>query len=376
MIDAIVDWLASGVPQVPRVRGGIVAGMYRTAPKVTLMLFDEAGDPAVVVKVARDVAAEPRLRAEHEALLRFGPDGPHGAFAPRPHAIGRVAGRLALAEEAFTGRPMTTTYYEPGHVSSRRRVEADFACAGAWLDSFAWATADRAARLGDREIERFVEEPIARYRAEIGWSPEEAALFSYARAAAERMRGERLPLSGVHGDFWMGNLLVTGGRISGVVDWELAREAVPPFRDIYKFPSSYAFYLDRGMGVRGRVPEHHRYLNGARIASPYTHWANAAGFAYAFMSGGWFASLARRWINDRLAMHAIDASFNASFFPVFLAEQAVTLDDITIRAGYRSLVRLLGSGRRASWLLPDHTPTSGRTSAAASDRASHAASST
>lgn len=360
MIDAIAAWLREAAPDAPRVTGAIVAGMYRTAPKVTLMLFDEQGHPAVVVKIARDAAAEPRLSAEHDALVRFGPDSAYGAFAPRPLALGRVNGRLALAEEALKGRPMTAIYYEPGHVSSRRRVESDFARAGAWLDGFAYATTRRATTLGDDEIARFVDAPIARYREQIGWSREEGALFDYARAAAHAMHGERLPLSGVHGDFWMGNLLMTRDRVSGVVDWELSSESTPPFRDIYKFPSSYAFYLDRSMGVRGRVPQHRRYRDGARLASPFTQWANAAGFAYAFMSGGWFASLARRWIEDRLAVHALDSSFNAAFFPVFLAEQAVTLDDVTIRAGYRSLVRLLGSGRRASWLLPNQsirTPT-------------------
>lgn len=354
VIDAVLRWI-DRTPDGERLTGGIVAGLYRAAPKVTLMLFDERGDPAVVAKVARAQVAEPALRAEHQALLRFGPGGGYGSFAPAALKLGHVAGRLVLAERALRGRPMTVSYYEPGHVSSRRRVETDFATAGVWLDEFARATAGRTVPFDSSHIAEHVAAPVARYRREIGWSDEEDALFTHALAVADELRGLPLPLGAIHGDFWMGNLLLKGDRVSGVVDWELAREDVPPFRDVYKFPTSYAFYLDRGMGVRGRVPEHRLYRDGARIASPYTAWANAAGFVYAFLTEGWFSSLVRTWVTERLNVRGVVPAFNAVFFPVFLAEQATTLDDKTIREGYRGLVRLLGSGRRVSWLLPNQT---------------------
>lgn len=350
MIDAVRAWLAAEVPGIPPLAGGIVAGMYRTAPKVTLTLFDQEGTPAAVVKVARGRAAEASLRAEHAALRRFGPEGPYGSFAPGALALGRVGGRLALAQRAVLGRPMTVSYYAPGHVSSRRRVEADFARAGGWLDAFVRATARPAVRFGPAQIAEHVMGPLQRYRHEIGWGPDEQALFGRALETAEALRGEPLALGGVHGDFWMGNMLLTRTRV-GLVDWELARENAPLFRDIYKFPTSYAFYLDKGRGARGRIFEHRGYLEGARIAAPFTTWTNAAGFAYAFLTDGWFPDLLRRWIDARLRAIGIDPSFNAVFFPVFLAEQATTLEDPTIRDGYRALVRLLGSGRRSSWLL-------------------------
>jgi hypothetical protein len=61
---------------------------------------------------------------------------------------------------------------------------------------------------------------IARYREEIGWSTEEDNLFRGVVRRAADLRGTTIPLVGVHGDFWMGNLLVGHGRVRSVVDWE------------------------------------------------------------------------------------------------------------------------------------------------------------
>ena len=35
-----------------------------------------------------------------------------------------------------------------------------------------------------------------------------------------RLHGATTPRTAVHGDFWFGNVLVRGGELSGVVDWE------------------------------------------------------------------------------------------------------------------------------------------------------------
>ena len=49
----------------------------------------------------------------------------------------------------------------------------------------------------------------------------------------------------MHGDFWAGNLLLTGGTVTGVVDWAAGELAAKPLRDVAQFALSYALYLDR-----------------------------------------------------------------------------------------------------------------------------------
>ena len=75
------------------------------------------------------------------------------------------------------------------------------------------------------------------------------------------------PLSVVHGDFWCGNVLRTGRRVTGVVDWEHAVVGGDPVRDLARFVVSYLLYLDRhtrpGRAVRGHPGLTRGRLGGA-----------------------------------------------------------------------------------------------------------------
>ena len=45
--------------------------------------------------------------------------------------------------------------------------------------------------------------------------------------------------SAAHGDFWPRNVLFQAGRLTGVVDWEHARDAASPYEDLFHFPLTY-----------------------------------------------------------------------------------------------------------------------------------------
>ena len=345
MIDQVIGWLADQAPDRPRAAGGIVVSMYRTSPKAVLVLVGEDGAPSALVKVARDVTGEPAIRAEHDALRRLAGSGGNwlARHVPAPIACDRVAGRLVLAQSYLDGVPMTFRYYTPGHTRSRARVERDFADAGRWLGRFQEETAAGRGSLDDEAIERFVREPIARYREGIGWSDDEEALFTAVRRRAEALRGTALPLADRHGDFWMGNLMVTRDGLSGVVDWELSGSATLPADDLYKFPTSYSFYLNRPYPGSRRVPGHQGWAEAAAAWRTYGDWVNLAGFGYAFFGAGWFPTLVRSWISERSSALGLSAELHPVLFPVFLARQAVTLADPVFRAGYRSA--LIGLSR-------------------------------
>ena len=106
-----------------------------------------------------------------------------------------------------------------------------------------------------------------------------------------RLRLNQVPRTVVHGDFWFGNILVSGGRVSGVVDWEAATTRGEPVRDLVRFANMYALYLDRRTR-RGRRVAGHRGLRADR-------WG--AGLEYAIGGTGWFPTIYRRFLEDGLA---------------------------------------------------------------------------
>ena len=356
MIDAVLAWLNDGLAESgnarPRLTGGIVAGLYRNSSKVTLILFDARGELGAVVKAARRPSAEAALMAEYAALKELtltAPEAMRGA--PTPIALERLNGHLVLVESPVAGEPMTARYYSPGHTSDPSRVAIDFRAAERWLQSFQRTTTTGEVVIDSSSIDACVDGVRTRYRREIGWSDVEEELFETIARRGLDFEGMSLPLVGVHGDFWMGNLLMGQGEIEGVVDWELSRLNGLPFQDIFKFPTSYGFYLDRAYpGSDGVVPGHPSWGRGSERWARYGDWANLVGFRYSYFEQGWFPDLVRQFIERQLSRAGVPAGLVAVFFPLFLAEQAMTLDDPVFRNGYRSALTALWQERESTWL--------------------------
>jgi len=356
MIDALLTWLNDGCAERdnlrPRLTGGVVAGLYRNSSKVTLILFDERGQLAAVAKATRRPSAEAALMAEFAALKELTSTAPEAMQgAPLPIALERVDGHLVLVESPVPGEPMTARYYSPGHTSDASRVARDFEAAEGWLERFQRKTASDEMVIDRVSIDACVDGVRSRYRREIGWSGVEEELFETLARRALAFEGTRLPRVGVHGDFWMGNLLMAEGRIVGVVDWELARLNGLPFQDTFKFPTSYGFYLDRAYpGNDGVVPGHSSWGRGRDRWARYGDWSNLVGFRYSYFEQGWFPTLVQQFIERQLARAGVPLGLVSVFFPLFLAEQAMTLDDPVFRDGYRSALLAFWGERESTWL--------------------------
>jgi hypothetical protein len=256
-----------------------------------------------------------------------------------------IAGRLTLITTAVRGEPMSRAYYTPGHTGRPQAVEADLEAAASWLAAFQQETKRCDVRMDEDGIDSLVVPVVERYRTHVGWSAVERDLFDDVILRARGLDGSTVPMSGVHGDFWMGNLLVEGSEIAGVVDWELARCTDLPFGDVYKLPTSYGFYLDRSVSPGDPVPGHPGRAEWATRWARYGSWPNMAGFAYTYFGRGWFSALVR--------MEA-----NAVFFPLFLAEQAIANAHVaSFREGYQSLLAAFSRERSSTWLWTDGAST-------------------
>jgi aminoglycoside phosphotransferase (APT) family kinase protein len=246
--------------------------------------------------------------------------------------------------------PIATRYYQPGHTSDPRRVTEDFDAVGAWLRRFHQETTTGTVPM-EEATARWVDAAFARYYEEIGWSRAEGEMFEAIRERAEGLRGCPVPTTSVHGDLSPGNVLIRDGAISGVVDWELGTVAGLPFRDLYKFPTSYGFYLDRAYPSDARsIPGHPGRDVFRDRWSRFGDWKNLIGFGYAYFGKGWFPAQVRRFVLQHLEHLGLPPAVNAVFFPTFLAEQAVTLADPAFREGYRSLLRAFWEERSSTWL--------------------------
>jgi hypothetical protein len=347
MITAICDRLNRiGAPTIaaPLV-GGIVLGIDQDpAAKVTQLLFDDRGHPSVVVKVARRPSAEAALRAEHRALQDLCNHPPLGVESslPRPLLLESVTGCLVLATTALPGGPMSVGYYRPGHARSPAAVRGDFELAGSWLAAFQQSTRRGRLLIGPGTLDDVVLPIFGRYRAVIGWSSWEESLLDRLAGVCEALSGVAVPLVAVHGDFAIGNLLVSDGRVSGVVDWELGRDVGHPFTDLVKFVSSYGSFLDRAIPTRsGTMPGHPGWAAAASRWGGDGAWPNRVGLLYAHFGTGWFPDLVREFLRQQLHRLGVPAESLALFLPLFVAEQAMVLENPRYRAGYRSVLHTL-----------------------------------
>jgi len=146
-----------------------------------------------------------------------------------------------------------------------------------------------------------------------------------------------------------------------VIDWELGKAEGLPFADVYKFPTSYGFYLDRAYPAgTARIPGHRGRDLARRQWSRFGDWPNLVGFGYGYFGQGWFPDLVRRHVLQHFEHLGVPAAANAVFFPLFVAEQATAIPDRAFRAGYRALLAGFSAERSSGWLWADGGASSDR----------------
>jgi aminoglycoside phosphotransferase (APT) family kinase protein len=256
--------------------------------KVTLLLVSpKDAAPVFAVKVPTTAAAEAAVGAEAALLEQLRAEHPGPVVDCIPRVVARVdyERRTAFVTTALPGTPMSTSYVRGRRTRSPKHVAADFEAAGAWLAQLQRATARGKAPLAllggvrERLCNRFARDALL---------PRAVELLP---RIDERLARDAVPRTVVHGDFWFGNVLLSRGRVSGVVDWEAATTCGEPVRDLVRFANMYALYLDRRTRPGRRVPGH-RGLRAER-------WG--AALEYAIDGRGWFPTLYRRFLEDGLA---------------------------------------------------------------------------
>jgi aminoglycoside phosphotransferase (APT) family kinase protein len=297
--------------------------------KVTVLLVAGSGRPVFAVKAptsdaaARAVEREARLLAD--ARLRAA----HVAVETVPRVVGTVDfdGRPALVTTAVPGTPMTASYLAWRHTAGAGRVAADFAAAGRWLAALQRQTAAAGAPL---DMDAGV---AARLASRFDGEPRLGDVLARLEEIHARLREHATPRTVVHGDLWLGNVLLERGRVSGVVDWEAGAGSGQPVRDVVRFANMYALFLDRrtraGRRVRGHV--------GLRAG------ADGAGLAFALEGAGWFPEHFRRFVGDGLARLGVPPAAWSDAVLAGVAEVAALTDDDGFARAHLALLHRLVS---------------------------------
>jgi aminoglycoside phosphotransferase len=303
--------------------------------KVTLLLF-RRGDarPTYVAKVPTTDEAAGRVEAETIRLRQL-QDRDLGRLSdsvPRVVDVLEHRGRPVLLTTALGGRPMTTSYHAWRHTARPQAVAADFRAAGAWLAGFQQQTASPAVPLT-----ALLKGVAGALQHRFAADPELAGDLAELADVQSRLDGHWSPRSVVHGDFWLGNLLIDGTGISGVVDWELAHVADVAVHDLVRFALTYSLYLDRHTRP-GRPVAGHRGLRADR-------WG--AGVDHAVDGDGWYPDLVQGFLAEGLVRLGIAPSCRRDVILAELAVIAAEADHVGFARDHLLIFRRLSTrGRR------------------------------
>lgn len=285
--------------------------------KLTVLLIPHGrSEPTLAVKVPTTEAADASIEAERRVLtdLRARLPGPILSTIPALSHLPEAGGRPALVTTALPGSPMSTRYHAWRHLANRAAVEADFSAVERWLAQFQSATSGTGVRC-PIEMDGASVEILARRFADDRHLEQ---TLSRLDAVQSRLRNTGTPRTAVHGDFWMGNLLLVGDEISGVVDWEAGSVSGEPVRDLVRFALTFALYLDRHSRPGHRVAGHHNLRAGV--------WG--AGIEFAIDGQGWFPDLVRKFLQDGLRRLGANPGCWRDTALAGLAEIAATADHL------------------------------------------------
>lgn len=208
--------------------------------------------PRAIIKTARSENGEMSLRRSAEALESAAVDARLADLWPSiPVTLGhgRIGDRSYVIEAHLPGKPAVAL--GPTHQVIPSATEQ----AAQWASRLAAATVDRTAGVlpwFDRRV------AIIAHRLAADGAPDSLISRLDELAVHLRARLDGMPSSMIHGDFWLGNVLVDphSGRLEGVVDWDASDRAGPIDFDLVTLILTTRVFTSQretGVVVRGIV---------------------------------------------------------------------------------------------------------------------------
>jgi hypothetical protein len=291
---------------------------------IVLLTAPGATEPHLAVKIATTAAAAEVIAREARLLveLRRRPLPRVDKTLPRHLSVFNADGMLASATSVVPGVPMRTSYHAFRHLARPDAVRGDFAAAQDWLMALHADSMTAAAPIA--LLDGVAGQIAAR------WPGDSRALDLAERLGplAARLSSADTQRTVVHGDFWAGNLLISRGTVTGVVDWAAAELSGEPLRDVVRFVLTYSLYLDRHTRPGRPVTGH----PGLRADG----WG--AGIRYGMSGQGWYGQLVRDFVESALARLGAPAGLWRAALLAGLGEIAATADHADFAIRHRDLL--------------------------------------
>ncbi len=289
------------------------AGIYLRPPISTILLHPDsvasgravylvfgAGQPspALVLKTSAIVSHQRRLQNAYQTLQDLWRISALQGTVPRPIGLFDVDDHLVLARSAVPGVALDVLVRRGKRVRLSQ-VQHDLFRAQVWLQLLQEATASGVTAF---EGGAAVRDRLA-LLAHLG-RPLDDRLGGFVASledAAEAHRGLVLPITGRHGDFRPGHVLIDGNRL-GVIGWERAAERATPFDDVFQFVVELADALP---------------VTERRAAVP------ADAFTRAFLARTSLSALVVEYVDRYLRAMHVPSTAAPVLFPLFLLDRAV-----------------------------------------------------
>jgi hypothetical protein len=286
-----------------------------------------SAEPHMAVKIATTAAAAEVIAREARLLteLRRRPLPRVDTTLPRHLGTFDADGMLASVTTVVPGVPMRTSYHEFRHLARPDSVGGDFAAAQDWLMALHADSVVAAAPIA------LLDGVAAQIAARWPGDPRAQDLAGRLGPLAARLSSAGTRRTVVHGDFWAGNLLISRGAVTGVVDWAAAELSGEPLRDVVRFALSYSLYLDRHTRPGRRVTGH----PGLRADG----WG--AGIRYGMSGQGWYGQLVRGFVESALVRLGAPAALWRAALLAGLGEIAAAADHADFAIRHRDLLAQL-----------------------------------
>lgn len=272
-----------------------IGGIHGEDRKVNFLVFNhDASKPICILKLTRKPSAEARLEHEYQSLSAIAAIPEFTSLVPQPIDLFEVDGRPIMAEGCVDGIPLNLLL-KRNQRSGPAQVQADLHRIQELLTLFQNKTCSGRSPFQGQDA---VLELLNRYGTSLQL-PDDFVLK--LMQLAEVYRGLKIPLTGSHGDFWAGNILIDGSRIN-IIDWEDYAPNQSPTWDIFLFAVTYAFTY------------------------PWRKWRKLdkeSAFKRAFLAEGWLPAQLRAFVHQSLKAVHLPTEAAHLLFCLFLLELAV-----------------------------------------------------
>jgi len=208
-----------------------------------------ANDAGIVIRLPRWPVARQDEAEAHRTLRGLQANRPISARVPRPLCEGTIGGQTFFAESRLPGVSLGAALSRDATRIGRRhwleQAETFLRAMNPELDKQP-ATALNDGEAG-AEIRAMLERVLS-HVADAGLREATRSMFEASTMGATSRIGI------VHGDFGCGNILVSDGAITGVIDWEASRRTAPPVLDAFNYVDSVGRSCDARLSIVETIP--------------------------------------------------------------------------------------------------------------------------